>query len=237
MCNFSKPKGSKRSLLRYDELVTVFHELGHGIHDLVSRTTYSRFHGTRTAQDFCETPSKMLENFVPAQLQSLSRHYASGEKMPSEMTERLIRSKKVNNGFFYLRQLQVSVFDMSIHQPESHEAIKGTNTSSLYNTQWVEITGLDGPEGESSDWGHGYATFFHLLSDYGAGYYSYLLSEAHALDMFSVFRSDPLNSELGRRYRHMVLEAGGRQQEMRTLMDFLGRDPDTGAFYQELGVS
>lgn len=76
-----------------------------------------------------------------------------------------------------------------------------------------------------------------LLSDYGAGYYSYLLSDVHALDMFSVFRSDPLNSERGRRYRHRVLEVGGRQQEMRTLMDFLGREPDTGAFYQELGVS
>lgn len=224
-------------------MVTLFHELGHSIHDLVSRTRYSRFHGTMTVLDFCETPSKLLENWywLAGPLQSLSHHYETGESIPQSMVDNLVRVKGVNSGLFYLRQLHVSIFDLHIHQPLSHTSIVATNITRIYNSLWQSITRMAGPGSSSdtggNDWGHGYATFFHLLSDYGAGYYSYLLAEVYALDMFYfAFKSDPLNPEQGRRYRHMVLEKGGSQPEMKTLGDFLGREASTQAFYEELAI-
>ncbi|OKL57232.1 hypothetical protein UA08_07388 [Talaromyces atroroseus] len=240
LCSFAKPTGTKPCLLHHSDMVTLFHELGHGIHDLVSKTRYSRFHGTMTVLDFCETPSKMLENWcwLPGPLQSLSHHYETGEPIPQSMVDNLMRVKRVNSGLFYLRQLHVSIFDLHIHQPPSHTSILDTNITSTYNSLWQSITQMAGPrDTRGDDWGHGYATFFHLLSDYGAGYYSYLLAEVYALDMFySTFRSDPLNPEKGRRYRRMVLEKGGSQPEMKTLSDFLGREATTQAFYEELAI-
>ena len=98
VCNFSKPTPKKPSLLKHDEVVTLFHELGHGIHDLVARTTYARFHGTNVVRDFVEAPSQMLENWCwkPAQLKSLSSHYETGDKIPDELIEKLTKTKHVS---------------------------------------------------------------------------------------------------------------------------------------------
>lgn len=195
-----------------------------------------------TVQDFCEAPSQMLENWcwTPLPLQHLSRHCLTGEKIPEDIIDHLVRSKSVNSGLFYLRQLHVSVFDMMIHQPASHGAIEKTDSSKLYNSLWEEITRLEGPKipvGHSYEWGHGEATFFHLMGDYDAGYYGYLISKVFALDMFDkAFKLDPMNAKEGRRYRQMVLEKGGSQPEMRTLVEFLGRQPKTDAFYKALGL-
>ena len=97
VCNFSKPTAKKPSLLKHDEVTTLFHELGHGIHDLVSRTTYSRFHGTNTVRDFVEAPSQMLENWcwTPSQLKALSRHYST---LSSEYLEAWKGAAEVTQG-------------------------------------------------------------------------------------------------------------------------------------------
>ena len=200
VCNFSKPTPKKPSLLKHDEVVTLFHELGHGIHDLVSRTTYSRFHGTSTVRDFVEAPSQMLENWcwTPSQLKSLSRHYSSlsaeylqawreqaggdskeakpAEKIPDQLIANLIKTKHVNDALFNLRQLHFGIFDMTVHEPGSHEAIEALKVSETYNELRKEISQLDGPEvlGEGSAWGNGEATFGHLIGGYDAGYYGYL---------------------------------------------------------------
>ena len=241
MCNFTKPTQTKPSLLKHEEVVLLFHELGHGIHDLVSRTKYAQFHGTRTVQDFCEAPSQMLENWCwqPSQLELLSQHYVTGEKIPDVMVQSLINAKGVNKGLFHLRQLHVSIFDMMIHQPNSLSFLERSNISEIYNSLWEEITGLEGPntQGTGQSWGHGEATFFHLMGDYDAGYYGYLVSNIYALDMFhTVFAPDPTSTKQGRRYRHLVLEKGGSQPELKTLTDFLGREPKMDAFYEELGL-
>lgn len=198
MCNFSKPTPKKPSLLKHDEVVTLFHELGHGIHDLVSKTTYSRFHGTNTVRDFVEAPSQMLENWcwTPWQLKSLSQHYSTlspeyfksweeqapigaakpPEKIPDELIENLIRTKHVNDALFNLRQLHFGIFDMTVHEPASHEAIEKMNISETYNKLRKEISQIEGPEvlGQGNEWGHGQATFGHLMGGYDAGYYGYL---------------------------------------------------------------
>lgn len=181
VCNFSKPTPKKPSLLKHDEVVTLFHELGHGIHDLVSRTTYSRFHGTEVVRDFVEAPSQMLENWcwTPSQLKALSHHYSSlspeyedawraslpsgeGEstpkpdpQLPDDLIERLIKTKHVNDAMFNLRQLHFGIFDMSVHEPASHKEVEDMKASELYNRLRKEITQLEGPEefGEGYSWG------------------------------------------------------------------------------------
>jgi metallopeptidase MepB len=183
--------------LKHDEVVTLFHELGHGIHDLVSKTIYSRFHGTNTVRDFVEAPSQMLENWcwTPSQLKSLSQHYstlspeyleswkeaADGKpqppaKIPDELINNLIRTKHVNDSLFNLRQLHFGIFDMTVHEPESHEVIETLNVSEKYNALRKELSKIDGPEvlGKGNEWGHGEATFGHLMGGYDAGYYGYL---------------------------------------------------------------
>ncbi|EPS27259.1 Saccharolysin [Penicillium oxalicum] len=268
VCNFTKPTPKKPSLLKHDEVVTLFHELGHGIHDLVSKTIYSRFHGTNTVRDFVEAPSQMLENWcwTPSQLRALSRHYSTlspeylagwqesqqaksggktatappSERIPDDVIKSLISTKHVNDALFNLRQLHFGIFDMAVHEPASHEDVKALPVSATYNRLRREITQMDGPEalGASDDWGHGEATFGHLIGGYDAGYYGYLSSQVYSTDMFyTVFKDDPMNKEHGRRYRHTVLEKGGSQDEMTTLTEFLGREPRTDAFYQELGLA
>ena len=177
--------------------MTLFHELGHAIHDLVSKTTYSRFHGTNTVIDFGEAPSQMLENWCwnPLSLKLLSRHYSSlsaqyfrawkdqsgdgfvpPEQIPDEMIESLLAAKHVNGSLSNLKQLHLGIFDMVVHQPETHEAIKKLNFSELWNVLQSELLHIEGPEslGLGNEWGHGQARFGHVMHDYDVGYYGYL---------------------------------------------------------------
>lgn len=245
VCNFSKPTPKKPSLLKHDEVVTLFHELGHGIHDLSGRTRFSRFHGTATVRDFVEAPSQMLENWcwTPSQIQALSNHYESGAKIPDDLIAKIISVKHVNAAMFNLRQLHFGIFDMTVHSPASHEELEELNYSILYNELREQICGLQGPQTNKAtrgkkNWGHGQATFGHLIGGYDAGYYGYLSSEVYSTDMFyTVFKKNPMDGKEGRRYRHTVLERGGSQDEMTTLEQFLGRKPNSDAFYAELGLT
>ena len=197
VCNFSKPSKKKPSLLKHDEVVTLFHELGHGIHDLVGRTIYSRFHGTNTVRDFVEAPSQMLENWcwTPSQLRSLSHHYSylspeyndafresnpgtepPPKIIPDDLIEKLVRTKHVNDALANLRQLHFGTFDMLMHEPKSHEDLENLDISEKYNQMRKDISKIDGPEvqGEGYHWGNGEATFGHLIGGYDAGYYGYM---------------------------------------------------------------
>lgn len=171
------------------KVVTFFHELGHGIHDLVGKTLYSRFHGTNTVNDFVEAPSQMLENWcwTPSQLKFLSQHYsslsptylatwkesASGQKepeakIPDDLIKSLIETKHVNEALFTLRQLHFGIFDMAIHEPKSHDEAEKMDITAMFNNFRTEITALEGPEalGMGSHWGHGQATFGHLMGKF-----------------------------------------------------------------------
>jgi len=242
VCNFSKPTPTKPSLLKHDEVVTLFHELGHGIHCLSGRTQYARYHGTSTVRDFVEAPSQMLENWcwTPSQIKSLSKHYETGKQIPDDLIEKLVATKHVNGALFNLRQLHFGLFDMTVHSPKSHEELEKLDVTEVYNQLRADIAGLKGPEslGQGHKWGNGQATFGHLIGGYDAGYYGYLSSQVYSTDMFySVFAKDPMNKTEGRRYRHTVLEKGGSQDEMLTLEQFLGRKPNSEAFYKDLGLA
>jgi metallopeptidase MepB len=197
--------------LIHREVVTLLHELGHGIHDLVSKTIYSRFHGTNTVIDFGEAPSQMLENWCwePSSLKTLSRHYSSlsleyfkaweeqaeGKSKPPEkilngMIESLIGAKHVNGALSNLNQLHLGIFDMMVHEPESHEAIEKLNISARYNTLRTELLQINGPEvlGQGDEWGHGQANFGHLMGDYDVGYYGYLRQDPLTRKRVSILR-------------------------------------------------
>jgi len=243
VCNFSKPKKDKPSLLKHDEMIVLFHELGHGIHDLAGRTRYSRFHGTSVGRDFVEAPSQMLENWcwIPFVLKFLSKHYKTGESIPDDLVAKQISVKHANEALANLQQLYFGIFDMVVHTPETHEEAEflALRFSELHNELRASIWGLKGPEafGARSDWGNAAATMSHLINGYDAGYYGYLSSLVYSTDMFySIFKKNPMDGKEGRRYRHMILEKGASQDEMKTLEDFLGRKPSMDAFYEELGV-
>lgn len=187
VCNFSKPTPKKPSLLKHSEVTTLFHELGHGIHDLVSRTIYSHFHGTNVVRDFVEAPSQMLENWcwTPSQLKALSHHYSwlspeyeaawreqagkdqpqPEKQLPDELIENLVKTKHVNDALFNLRQLHFGIYDMTIHEPKSHAEVESFEFSELYNRLNREISHFDSPAqlGQSYKWGKCGSTAVSLL--------------------------------------------------------------------------
>lgn len=199
LCSFQRPSAQTPSLLRHDEVVTLFHELGHAIHDLVAKVRYACFHGTETAVDFGEAPSQMLEYWCwdPAQLKALSHHYSSlpdedlaswrdkhgdqqilsPKQIPDHLVDSLVKSKHVNQASAYLIQLCIALFDMTVHQPESHAAIQHMNMSATFNRIRSHVLPLDTPErpGPGYEWGHPQARLTHLMGEYDAGYYAYLL--------------------------------------------------------------
>lgn len=148
VCNFSKPTATKPSLLKHHEVVTFFHELGHGIHDLAGRSRFSYTHGTATVADFVEAPSQMLENWcwTPSVLKSLSKHWETGERIPDELVEKLVKTKHLNSAIGALAQLVIGTFDMTVHGPKTHDEAKTTNYGKLWNQIRHDISGIKGPE-------------------------------------------------------------------------------------------
>ncbi|KAI8192200.1 peptidase family M3 [Colletotrichum sp. SAR 10_77] len=262
VCNFQHPSASKPTLLRHPDVVVLFHELGHGIHDLVSRTKFARFHGPMgTVVDFGEAPSQVLENWcwTPEQIISLSHHYSylsddylntwkskmgknedimqPPKALPRAMVESLLKAKHANKALDTLHQLFIGTFDMAVHQLNDRSEDESSTT--LWNRLRRDIVPTDDLSalGAGDEWGHGYTNIGHFMNEYDAGFYSYLFSKVYAQDIFStVFKSDPMSVEAGRRYRYGVLEKGGSQPEMTTLQEFLGREAKMEAFYEDLGL-
>ena len=148
VCNFSKASPTKPALLKHHEVVTLFHELGHGIHDLSGRTKYSYFHGTSVVADFVEAPSQMLENWcwTPSVLKNLSKHWETNEQIPDDLVANLVRTRHFGSATFTLNQLLIGIFDMTAHSPLSHNEAKAMNFGKLYNQLRHDINPSKGPE-------------------------------------------------------------------------------------------
>lgn len=187
-------------MLQHRDFVLLFHELGHGIHELVALTKFACFHGTASPEDFAEAPSQMLENWcwTPTQLRRLGRHYsylspenfeawkeiADGkprppEKLPDVAIASLARSKHVNSALMYLGQLSISTFDMKMHELNGYTESEAWDIAMKWNQlrhQIVPMAGGEAVHGQDNwKWGHGYADFRHFIDNYEAGYYSYML--------------------------------------------------------------
>ncbi|KAK9374977.1 uncharacterized protein V1513DRAFT_444249 [Lipomyces chichibuensis] len=231
VCNFSKPSANKPSLLKHDEVVTFFHELGHGIHDLVSMTKFGRFHGTNVARDFVEAPSQMLEYWCwqKNELKNLSSHYLEPSKtIDDDLIEKIVKSKHVNGGLFNLRQLHFAMFDMTLHTSDG-----SIDVTKAWNEMREDISLMQ----QGNETTYGYASFGHLMGGYDSGYYGYLWSQVFAADIFySKFLAAPMNTTAGLQYRDTILRPGGAKEEIDNLKELLGREPNNVAFLRELGV-
>ncbi|KAK9480384.1 hypothetical protein V1514DRAFT_346106 [Lipomyces japonicus] len=231
VCNFSKPTADKPSLLKHDEVVTFFHELGHGIHDLVSVTTYGRFHGTNVARDFVEAPSQMLEYWCwqPTQLKSLSSHYLEpSQTIDENLIANIVQSKHVNGGLFNLRQLHFALFDLKLHTSDGN-----IDVNKEWNQGREEVSLMK----QGSEMTYGYGSFGHLMGGYDSGYYGYLWSQVFAADIFyTKFKANPMYTPVGLQYRDTILKRGGSREELDNLKELLGREPNNDAFLHELGV-
>ncbi|KAF1346647.1 hypothetical protein BDV97DRAFT_378364 [Delphinella strobiligena] len=262
ICNLSYPTPTRPSLLQHRQVITLFHEVGHAMHDLLSRTKYARFHGHEVARDFVEMPSQMLEHWcwIPSVLRSMSRHYSylslayrqtwldehpdaygilPPERIPEEMVDSLVKAKNVTVPLEQMRQIALAKFDLGVYGQSSAHDTAALNPSHVFNRTKADLGLVPGPEtmGQGYDWGHGYVRTSHFIWGNEACYYGYLFFQVFSADLYhSMFEENPLDSEVGRRYRHMVLEKGGSQDEMKTLIDFLGREPSVEAFRKELGV-
>ncbi|KAL2275896.1 hypothetical protein FJTKL_01450 [Diaporthe vaccinii] len=204
MCNFSCVSAVGCPLLKHHQLVSLFHELGHGIHDLLSRTSYIKLHGHRAPPDFAEAPSIMLENWcwMEQELQQMSCHYSSlspehlahwqkqnktaevpSTGIPDDLLSSLVQSRGVNRGLWFLRQLAISRFDLAIHNPPNRESLATLDLTKLWARIWEHLTLTSCPD--MHDRGYQYGQFGHLLSGYDAGYYSYLWYEKDAPSTFT----------------------------------------------------
>ncbi|KAF8505246.1 metallopeptidase MepB [Hysterangium stoloniferum] len=220
VANLAKATEDKPALMRHDDVVTFFHEMGHVFHGLLSRTAYSRFHGTAVARDFVEAPSQMLENWCwePKVLKQMSSHYKTKEPLSDDLIDKLIKSRYTNVGLFYLRQGFFGMFDMKDY-------------TALWNNLREDISLVK----NDKEFKPGQGTFGHLLSGYDAGYYGYMYSLVFAADMYAtVFKKDPLDPKLGKLYRDKILLPGGSRDESESLKEFLGREPNSDAFLFEL---
>jgi thimet oligopeptidase len=230
VANFTPPSAGKPSLLDHDEVETVFHEFGHIMHQVLTRAPYASLSGTATSQDFVEAPSQMLENWVwdPEMLNLISGHYEDLDReLPPELLTQMIRARDFNQGHFYTRQLLLGLTDLAFHTSQGP-----VDVTAVYDQLYREIIGIDPIAG-----GHSMASFGHLMGGYDAGYYGYIWSEVYAADMFTEFeRTGLLNEETGQRYRNTILERGNMQEPITLVRDFLGRKPNSEAFYRKLGI-
>ncbi|KAL0067865.1 metalloendopeptidase [Marasmius tenuissimus] len=227
VANLAKPTPDKPALMRHDDVVTFFHEMGHVFHGLLSRTKFSRFHGTSVARDFVEAPSQMLENWCwePKVLEKMSSHYETKKPLSAELIDKLIKSRYVNIGLFYLRQIFFAKFDIKVHTDQD-----SADYTELWSSMREKISLV-----KSDKPCPGQGTFGHITGGYDAGYYGYTYSLVFAADMYTaVFKADPLDPERGQRYREKILRPGGSREELDSLKDFLGREPDSDAFIKEI---
>jgi len=227
VANLAKPTPGKPALMRHDDVVTFFHEMGHVFHGLLSKTRFARFHGTAVARDFVEAPSQMLENWCwePRVLERMSSHFDTKKPLPADLIEKVVKSRYVNVGLFYLRQLFFANFDLKVHTDKER-----ADCTELWNTMREKISLVSAAKPTP-----GQGTFGHIAGGYDAGYYGYTYSLVFAADMYAtVFKADPLDPARGQRYREHILRPGGSHDDLVSLKNFLGREPNSEAFVKEL---
>jgi thimet oligopeptidase len=228
LANLPRPAADGPSLLRHDELITIFHEFGHVLHDVLARAERNRYAGAETEMDFAEAPSQMLEHWCwePAVLNGFARHYRTGEPMPDELLAGLIAAKKVASGVLTLQGLSRATLDLAYHSAR----YGGDSTATL--AEVYAQHGLRHLEGThlQSGWVH--------LFGYDAAYYGYLWSQVLGDDMYTRFEeAGPLDPATGAAYRRTVLERGGTVGSDLMVRDFLGREPSNAAFLRGIGLT
>jgi thimet oligopeptidase len=229
VANFTRPTAENPSLLKHDEVLTLFHEFGHILHQGITTAEFVRFSGTSTARDFVEAPSQIMENWCwdVDVLQRFARHHRTGEPIPPGLVDRLVAARDLNQGISLLRQCFFGLLDLSLH------TTKGDRDLDELTREAYTVTGLPFPDEPTFF----LSSFAHIMGSYDAGYYGYLWSLVYGDDMYSRFEeAGPTNPEVGRAYREAILEPGGSEDAEDLLRRFLGREPSNDAFLRRMGL-
>ncbi|WP_374322683.1 oligopeptidase A [Aquipseudomonas alcaligenes] len=233
VCNFTPAVGGKPALLTHDEVTTLFHEFGHGLHHLLTRVEHAGASGINgVAWDAVELPSQFMENWCwePEGLALISGHYETGEALPQALLDKMLAAKNFQSGLMMVRQLEFSLFDFELH------ATHGDGRSVLQVLEGIrdEVAVVRPPA-----FNRFANSFAHIFAGgYAAGYYSYKWAEVLSADAFSKFEEEGvLNPATGRAFREAILARGGSQEPMVLFVDFRGREPSIDALLRHLGLS
>ncbi|MDH1264832.1 oligopeptidase A [Pseudomonas sp. GD03944] len=233
VCNFTPAVGDKPALLTHDEVTTLFHEFGHGLHHLLTRVEHAGASGINgVAWDAVELPSQFMENWCwePEGLALISGHYQTGEALPQDLLDKMLAAKNFQSGLMMVRQLEFSLFDFELHATHGD----GRSVLEVLETIRAEVSVLRPPAYNRFP-----NSFAHIFAGgYAAGYYSYKWAEVLSADAFSRFEEEGVfNSETGRAFREAILARGGSQEPMVLFVDFRGREPSIDALLRHLGLS
>jgi oligopeptidase A len=233
VCNFAPPVGNKPALLTHDDVITLFHEFGHGLHHMLTRVDEIAVSGIAGVEwDACELPSQFMENFCWEWdvLQRLTAHVDSGEPLPRALFERMTAARTFNSGLQMLRHCEFGLFDMRAHlEPAGASAVQD-----LAETVAAEIAVLSPPPFQRYP-----NSFTHLFDGgYAAGYYGYAWAEVLSADAFSAFEEAGLyDAATGARWREAVLEVGGSRPALESFKAFRGREPRLDALLRHQGLA
>jgi thimet oligopeptidase len=231
VCNFPKANEDMPALMLHDDVVTFFHEFGHLMHDLLTKSELSSQAGTNVARDFVEMPSQIFENWAwdYEALTLFAHHYKKNEVLPKELYDKMIASRNVGSGLHTIQQIFYGMLDLTYH--DKYNPNGNESTTDIVKRLQNEITLYRFHEDTHFEAGFGH------LSGYAAGYYSYLWAKVFSEDMFSVFiQNGVMDKSTGLRLRKTVLEKGSSVDELDMVKEFLGREPSQDAFLKSIGL-
>ncbi len=233
-CNFASPVGGKPALFTHDEVITLFHEFGHGLHHLLTQVEDLGVSGISGVEwDAVELPSQFMENFCWEWdvLQDLTRHADTGEKLPRALFDKMLAAKNFQSGLQTLRQIEFSLFDMRLHGDYDSNGSK--TIQQLLDEVRNEVAVLIPPAFNRFP-----NSFSHIFAGgYAAGYYSYKWAEVLSADAYSLFEENGvLNMAVGLRFRDEILAVGGSRDAMQSFVAFRGREPTIDALLRHNGL-
>ncbi len=237
VCNFAQGVDGKPALLTHDDVITLFHEFGHGLQHLLTQVNEHDVSGISGVEwDAVELPSQFMENFCWewVVLKHMSAHIDSGESLPRSLFDKMLAAKNFQAGMQTLRQIEFSLFDMLLHS----QSAPPSDIMPLLQQVKGEIAVLESPS-----WSRAMHTFSHIFSGgYAAGYYSYKWAEVLSADAYAAFEEstgpngEP-NIQTGEKYRKTILETGGSRPAMESFKAFRGREPQLDALLRHQGMS
>lgn len=234
-CNFAPPLKDRPSLLNHDDVVTLFHELGHCLHHLLTQVDYPSVGGINgVAWDAVELPSQFHENFAWTRegLALVSSHYETGAPLPEDLYQKMLGARHFHCGLFLLRQLEFALFDFRLHLQT-----QGLDAGCVQRT--LEAVRRDVAVVIPPSWNRFAHGFTHIFSGgYAAGYYSYLWAEVLAADAYAAFEEAGIfDPATGKRFMTSILEQGGSRKAMELFVEFRGREPTLDAFLRLNGLA
>jgi oligopeptidase A len=234
-CNFNGPVDGKPALFTHDEVTTLFHEFGHGIHHMLTKVDVGGVSGINGVPwDAVELPSQFMENWCWQEeaLAEISGHYETGEPLPKALLDKMLAAKNFQSGMMMVRQLEFSLFDFRMHH--EFDPAKGVDIQGILDEVRSQIAVLTPPS--FNRFQHGFAHIF--AGGYAAGYYSYKWAEVLSADAFSRFEDEGIfNPETGKSFLNNILEMGGSEEPMELFKRFMGREPNTDALLRHSGIA